>query len=299
LETIWVLENVKKDISFYSRLQIWMLVASVSLWRKYHPNHKTVFYCDVMSHEVLSNLGLLGMWDEVRPLSYPEKINREIFWSSPKTKIISETEIPLLVIDHDFLIFKNIDEHLKDEVLYSYDEKASNWYPSKDDVFNKKLTDPIPFIVDLAANVSLFYLPDPKFAQKYGKQTLKNHEELTAMDNKAITTNHMIMSEQFMLKQWLVQDNIPHKCLSKNLWDCVKVKFYDHFSVSSNDIGIWDFKESILHYKHYGAEETYIREKTSSTPYENVVNFLKRCIKSGKLINLEDLEEKIKVIKND
>jgi hypothetical protein len=29
-----------------------------------------------------------------------------------------------------------------------------------------------------------------------------------------------------------------------------------------------------------------------------VVAFLKRCIKAGKLINLEDLEEKIKVIEN-
>ena len=295
METIWVLENVKKNHSFYSKLQIWMLVASVSLWRKYHPNHKTVFYCDTMSHEVLSNLDLLGMWDEVRPLSYPEKINREIFWSSPKTKIISETEIPLLVIDHDFLIFKNIDEHLKNEVLYSYDERADNWYPPKADTFNKRLSNPIPWVVDLAANVSLFYLPDPKFAQKYGKQTLKNHEELTAMNDPLITTNHMIMSEQFMLKQWLIKENIPHNCLSKNLWDCQKINFYN----SLNNRGIWNLKESILYYKHYGAEETYIKEKTSSTPYVNVVDFLKRCIKAGKLINLKDLEEKIKVIKND
>ena len=295
METIWVLENVKNNHSFYSKLQIWMLVASVSLWRKYHPNHKTVFYCDTMSHEVLSNLDLLGMWDEVRPLSYPEKINREIFWSSPKTKIISETEIPLLVIDHDFLIFKNIDEHLKNEVLYSYDERADNWYPPKADTFNKRLSNPIPWVVDLAANVSLFYLPDPKFAQKYGKQTLKNHEELTAMNDPLITTKHMIMSEQFMLKQWLIKENIPHNCLSKNLWDCQKINFYN----SLNNRGIWNLKESILYYKHYGAEETYIKEKTSSTPYVNVVDFLKRCIKAGKLINLKDLEEKIKVIKND
>lgn len=295
MEVIWVLENVKKSISFYSKLQIWMIVASVSLWKKYHPNHKTVFYCDVMSHEILFTLGLLGMWDEVRSLSYPEKINREIFWSSPKTKIISETEIPLLVIDHDFLIFKNIDEYLKDEVLYSYDERADNWYPSKNDVFNKRLSNPIPWNINLAANVSLFYLPDPKFAQRYGKQTLQNHEELTAMNNPLITTNHMIMSEQFMLKQWLVIENIPHNCLSKNLWDCKTVNFYNQI----NDRGIWDLKESLLYYKHYGAEETRIREKTSPTSYENVVSFLKRCINAGKLINLEDLEEKIKVIEND
>ena len=58
METIWVLENVKKDYSFYSRLQILMLIASVSLWKKYHPNHKTIFYCDEMSNEVLSELDM-------------------------------------------------------------------------------------------------------------------------------------------------------------------------------------------------------------------------------------------------
>ena len=106
METLWVLENVKKDLSFYSRLQIWLLVASVSLWRKYHPHHKTVFYADDITLEHLKNFNIFHLWHDVRPLCYPEKINREIFWSSPKTKIISETEIPLLLVDHDFLIFR-------------------------------------------------------------------------------------------------------------------------------------------------------------------------------------------------
>jgi hypothetical protein len=294
METIWVLENVKKDYSFYSRLQILMLIASVSLWKKYHPNHKTVFYCDEMSNEVLSELDIFYLWDEVRPLSYPEKINREIFWSSPKTKIISETQIPLLIIDHDFLVFKNIDEYLKNEVLFSYHEYALNWYPSKNDVFNKKLSNPIKFVNEYAANVSLFYLPNPEFAREYGLQTLKNHEEFTAMDNSNIDTNYMILSEQLMLLQWLDERNIPYKSLSKNLWDCKKVNYIDKEIKN----GIWNKQESLLSYKHYGVEEERIKENQEGYSYDDTLSFLYRCIKAGKLINIDLLKEKIKIIQN-
>jgi hypothetical protein len=294
METLWVLENVKKDLSFYSRLQIWLLVASVSLWRKYHPHHKTVFYADDITLEHLKNFNIFHLWHDVRPLCYPEKINREIFWSSPKTKIISETEIPLLLVDHDFLIFRSIDEHLADKLIYSYDERADNWYPPENDVYNGRLTTPITRINDLAANVSFFYLPDPKFSRKYGRQVLKNHEEFTAMNSPYVTTNHMILSEQLMLKQWLCSESIPHQCLSKNIWDCKKADFYDVLAES----GIWDLKETRRSYKHYGVEEMRIREHRTGYNYNETIEFLKRCVTAGKLMDVTELENNINTILN-
>ena len=82
MEAIWVLENVKNNKSFYSKLELLILVASICLWKKHHPTHKTVFYCDERTKEVLSILDILHLWDEVRHLSYPEKINRKVFQSS-------------------------------------------------------------------------------------------------------------------------------------------------------------------------------------------------------------------------
>jgi len=289
METIWVLENVKRNNSFYNELQTLLLVSSITLWKKYHPTHKTVFYCDDLTNNFLSKLDIFYLWDEIRLLSYPEKINREIFWSSPKTKIISETEIPLLVIDHDFLIFRNIDNLLNNELIYSYNEISKNWYPSKNDTYNKKLTTPIKFINDLAANVSLFYLPYPEFAQKYGKQTLKNHEEFTAMNFRDLNTNYMIFSEQFMLKQWLEEYNILHKSLSKNLWNCNTLSFTN----DQIENGIWNKEESILYYKHYGVEESRIREGAEGYSYNDAINFLYRCIKSSKLVDIDKLKSKI------
>ena len=294
METIWVLENVKKDPSFYNRLQIWLLTASVSLWRRYHPQHQTVFYADDITLKYLSDFNIFHLWHEVRPLSYPEKINREIFWSSPKTKIISETKIPLLLVDHDFLIFRNIDEHLADKLIYSYDERSDNWYPPMNDVYSGRLTTPINRVNNLAANVSFFYLPDPIFAKRYGRQVLKNHEEFTAMNSPYITTNHMILSEQLMLKQWLCSENIPHQCLSKNLWDCRETAFYNELAES----GIWDLAEAKRSYKHYGVEEGRIREKRAGYNYNETIAFLKRCVTAGKLTDANELENGINMISN-
>lgn len=292
METIWVLENVKNDTSFYNEIQILLLITSVSLWKKYHPQHKTVFYCDTISYEYLKKYNIFHLWDSIRNLSYPEKINREVFWSSSKTKIISETKIPLLIIDHDFLIFKNIDEYLTDDILYSYDEIASNWYPKKTCSFNRKLKTPVEYIVDRASNVSLFYLPNPEFSRKYGKQTLQNHVEFTKMNDVGVTTNHMILSEQFMLKQWLVKDNISHKTLSSNLWDCVDVRFIRN---TDNKIGIWNYIETPISYKHYGMEERITRECGSeSHQYKSEIDYLYRCLNSTHMVDVPQLKEKFK-----
>jgi hypothetical protein len=157
-----------------------------------------------------------------------------------------------------------------------------------------KLTTPINRINDLAANVSFFYLPDPAFSRKYGKQVLKNHEEFTAMNSPYVTTNHMILSEQLMLKQWLCSDNVPHQSLSKNLWDCKSADFYDGLAES----GIWNLKETRRSYKHYGVEERRIRESRAGYNYNETVEFLKRCVTAGKLIDVKELENKINTILN-
>ena len=294
MEAIWVLENVKGNKSFYSKLELLILVASICLWKKHHPTHHTVMYCDEMTNKVLSTLGIISLWDDIRDLSYPEKINREVFWSSCKSKVISETKIPLVVVDHDFLIFTNIDEHLKDEVVFTYNERASNWYPKENNKVNRSLTKPVKYVNNFAANVSLLYLPDPEFAREYAKQVLQNHVEFSAMYIEDLSANYMILSEQLMLKQWLSGRNIPHTALAKNIWDCYQIKYID----SEEEKGLWSFKEVGKYFKHYGVDKTRIKENQQGFNYDSEIEFIYRCIKSTKLVDLEVLQDKIKVIDN-
>tara|TARA_R110001592_G_scaffold173732_2_gene412460 strand:- start:249 stop:1145 length:897 start_codon:yes stop_codon:yes gene_type:complete len=285
MKAIWVLENVKKDISFYDEFKLVLLLASVTLWKRYHPNHNTALYCDIQTLDVLTKLNVLSLWDRIYDLTYPEKINREIFWSSCKTKIISQATGPIVVIDHDFLIYTNIDKHLNHEVLYTHEEQAYPWYPSKNDGYCAKLPYPSPDEVDLAANVSLFYLPDPKFALEYGRKVLKNHEAFTEMNFENISPNYMIYSEQLMLKQLLVKDNIPHNTLTIEVFDNNKRMF----SNAVNMYGIWSSQESSLYYRHYGMDKNTM----SNTDLNDEIEYLYRCINSSKKINIKLLKTKI------
>jgi hypothetical protein len=294
METIWVLENVKNNKSFYSKLELLILVASICLWKKHHPNHKTVFYCDDMTKEVLSDLDILNLWDEVRHLSYPEKINREVFWSSCKSKIISETKIPLIIVDHDFLVFRNLDAFINDKVLFTYHERANTWYPKEKSRPNMSLTQPIKFINDFAANVSLLYFPDPEFAREYALRTLQNHIEFSDMFIEDLSANYMILSEQLMLKQLLSKDNIPHVSLCKNVWDCNEISY----TKEEIEEGILSHKEISLYCKHYGVDKSRFKSRQAGFDYDNEIEFLYRCIKSSKLIDIEQLQQKIKVIPN-
>lgn len=294
MEAIWVLENVKGDKSFYSKLELLILVASICLWKKYHPNHYTVMYCDEMTNSVLNSLGILHLWDDIRELSYPEKINREVFWASCKSKIISETKIPLVVVDHDFLIYTNIDQYLQDQVMFTYNEQANTWYPKENNKANKSLTNPVEYVNDFAANVSILYLPDPEFAREYGKQVIQNHVELSAMFIDDLSANYMILSEQLMLKQWLSKREIPHQALCKNIWDCNNIRY----TLNEVENGIWNYKEISRYCKHYGVDKARFKQNQQGFDYEKEIEFLYRCINSSKLHDVKELQDKIKVIDN-
>lgn len=289
MKAIWVYENTKGLDSFYSRFNTTLFIASVCLWKKYHPSHKTVIYLDTMTYNKFLPLDIFYLWDEVKPLEYNERINRDQLWSGCKSKIVSQATEPFVIIDHDFLIFKNIDEHLDDSIIYSYDEDMSSWYINPWDEHNKRLTNPIEFHQNQAANVSLLYIPDPAFAQRYGQRVIQNHTEFTQLVGKNIHSGYLTISEQYMLKDWLVKENIKHKTLSKNIFCCKSVEY----SQDLNDIGIWDLEETKKYYFHYGVNKRNVLDNHPKFGYDETIQYLYRCINASKLINIEYLNDKL------
>jgi len=297
MEIVWVYENIKKSSDWNSRLNFMMLFASVSLWRKYNPTHYTVLYVDSHVKKIIDKTSTKNLWHEVREFDDDfGKIDKLSFWSSCKTKIISEIKVPTLMVDHDSLIFRNMDEYIGDSVFYAYDEKARGYYPEENDVWNKKLKNPIEIIVDRAANVSLLYFSDIDFAHRYANITLENHTYLSSIHNFNTNANYMILSEQLMLRQMLEKEDIDFFPLCKNIWDCSTIKF----TGETDEIGKWNLKDATKYYKHYGLEKGrllgnyYVEDRTKS--YEKEYDFLKRCINAGNLINSNELDTTLKSI---
>ena len=289
MQVKWVYENVTGFDSFYSRFNLTLLTTSVCLWRKYHPDHKLTLYVDRLTFVKLSYLDIMYLWDEVKPLIYNEKINREKLWAGCKSKIVSQADGPFVIVDHDFLIFTNIDKFLKDEVLYTYDESTEETYVDKNETILDILSEPIKFSQDLAANVSLLYLPDKTFATEYGNRVLKNHIEFTQALGRDVHSGFLTLSEQFLLKEMLVENKINHKTLSNNIFCNSKVKYLDE----TNNIGIWNSKEIFRYYKHYGTEKRNVLDNIKGYNYDDTVNYLYRCINSTKLINIDYLHNKL------
>ena len=289
MQVKWVYENVTGFDSFYSRFNLTLLVASTCLWKKYHPEHKLILYVDRLTFVKLSNLDIMYLWDEIKPLIYNDKINREKLWAGCKSKIVSQAEEPFLMLDHDFLIFTNIDSYLKDTVLYTYDESTKESYIGQNEPTVLALTQPLNFTQDLAANVSLLYMPDKAFANEYGKRVIKNHIEFTEALGSNIHSGYLTLSEQYMLKEMLVENNIKHKTLSQNIFCNIKGKYLDKI----NDRGIWNIKEVFRYYKHYGVDKRHVFDNNKGYDYDETINYLYRCINSSKLIDIDYLHNKL------
>lgn len=290
MKAVWVYENTKGLDSFYGRFNTTLLITSLCLWKKYHPNHTTELYLDTQTYDKFLSLDIFYLWDKVKILTYKDRIDRNILWSSCKSKVVSQATEPFVMVDHDFLIFKNIDEYLDDSVIYSYDEDMSSWYINPWDEYNKLLTEPIEFHQEQAANVSLLYLPNPQFAQKYGQRVIQNHTEFTKLLRDNLHSGYLTISEQYMLKDWLVRDNLKHRTLSKNIFSCE----LNEYSQDTNKIGIWDLLESKKYYFHYGVNKRHVLDNHPKFRYDETFNYLYRCIKASKLINIEYLDDKLK-----
>ena len=108
MKIIWVLDNIKGDKSFYSKLHILILIASVRLWKKFYPNDNCVLYCDELTRDTLNTIEVLHLWNSIELFKPTRKINREIFWASAKLEVLALQTEPCILVDNDMHIYAPI-----------------------------------------------------------------------------------------------------------------------------------------------------------------------------------------------
>ena len=117
MNTYWVYENIKEQTSFYNKLDVLLLLCSGVLWKKHHPTHHTTLYCDSLTKSFLDNINALGIWDKVELIQPNSEINRDIFWAASKVEQLKYINTPTVLIDHDFLVYKSLDNYLENTPL--------------------------------------------------------------------------------------------------------------------------------------------------------------------------------------
>jgi len=270
LRVIWVLENIHNDKGFYGKFNLLLLLASVTLWKKNHPKHHTVFYCDQLTHDTVTKLGGIHLWDEIVIYEHTLPIKRDVFWACNKVKVVSEQTEPFIIMDNDTLVFKPFHDLLKDEVLVANLETGKGYYPGNIDKYVKKLSNRVRWQQD-SLNVSFLYFPDPEVSKLYGNWSLEMMQEFSKMN--VPNSQYLIFAEQLLLRWILDNHKINYKSIIATYWDCNKWDWgEDHGK------GIWPFPESELYFKHYGPGKKYVLKDGTDLGYEGECELLENCI---------------------
>lgn len=279
MKVVWVLENIDNNRAFYSKLNILLLLASVSLWKRNNCEDKCILFADEMTIDLLDRLKVLEFWDSIKLLKSKARINKKVFWASSKVEVLTQIDEPVIIMDNDTHVYKPIKHLLETNTVYVTNyEQGKGYYPSTVDKYIQQLSYKPRWNVD-SVNVSFLYLPDPKFTNLYANLSLQIMEELTAA--KAPNPQYLIFSEQLVLKHLLDREKVKNKSIISNYWDC---KAWDWGEEHTN--GIWKYIDSLTLFKHYGPDKGPILDSRDGFSYSAEIQNLLHCINFTNL-NLE------------
>lgn len=274
MEVIWVLENIRGNKSFYNELDSLLLYASVIQMRKHHKFDNYVLYCDSLTKEQIIQDGKEHLWTEIRNLPINKFIDKSTFWASSKLQVLRNVNKPTLVLDHDFIIYREIQGLNKDTLLIGHEEDGNEYYPTRFDPFVREVRDLIPVPGTNAINCCFNFFPDHKVANSYAKLSLELMERFTKL--KVPSSKYLIFAEQLALKYFLDYHKISYNSLLKGIW-LAKDRIWE-----STDKGLIDLDEMNLYFRHYWMDKPKIRENKDGFDYNEEIRILKRIVDNAK-----------------
>jgi len=261
------------------------MFASVSLWKRNHPEDTTFLYCDIMTKELLQRLGVVSLWDNIEVIDFKNRINKETFWASSKLHVLSLQNEPVIIMDGDTLVYKPFKKYLQpDRVLVSNLELGRGYYPSALDPRIRKLSYKARWRSE-ALNVSFLYLPDPEFTKLYANLSLEMMRELTEL--KAPNSKYLIFAEQLLLRHLLDKHKVNYTPIIANAWDCDAWDWDDTVGK-----GLWSYEDSQVYFWHYGPLKDFFKEDHGLHPYDEEVKMLRNCINFHKFIDLSEITKR-------
>ena len=110
--------------------EILTMILSVMTWKKYNGTIKIVADQKVLKY--LESLHLLSVYDEVQELIISERINPNTFWAAGKLFALMQQTEPYVMIDTDFIVWKNIDPFIYSDIVAAHTENFGSVYPDFD-----------------------------------------------------------------------------------------------------------------------------------------------------------------------
>lgn len=209
MNVYWVLENSKKLDPFYlSPLELKCMENSIKNWKKFYPDTTTHIYCDETTKPYLERNNILELWDVVNTevLSKQDDINRTIFWTAAKLKVMNEIQAPFIMMDIDFLILTNklkLSE-LKHFIFVGTQAESNKMYADPNKMPYSGLIQMFDILWnnDHVMNMSFIYLGNEEIRKEFTNVSRLWEEVLTySFRHKKHSTAEMTFVEQSLLTQ--------------------------------------------------------------------------------------------------
>lgn len=279
MKTIWVLENIRGDRTFYEKFDLLMMFSSVIQWKKHHPTFECSLYADKMTLEVITQLGCIDLWDNKTVLKTNKAVNKNVFWASSKLQVLREINEPCIIMDNDFVVYTSFKKFLKQKVIVSHIEDGRNYYIMPTDHFVKKIKHLINRYKQSAVNCSFLYLPDYKFTNYYAKVSLEMMAELSRI--KAPNSKYLILAEQLLLKHLMDMNEVSYIPLIDREYICVKDEFGKKVK------GLIKFDKQHLFFRHYWMDKPKIKKSKKGFSFDQECKSLENVVKTKKVVDWE------------
>lgn len=187
--------NEKYEMEDYEKLT---LMLSVLKWKQH--NGKAYMICDDNAREYLEAAGLASLFDGINRLIVDSDINPKVYWAAGKIAALGMLDRPMVMIDLDLIVWKNIDELIKNTDIYGIhrEQIRTEVYPELD-YFKFKEGFSLPADYDskvLPLNTALLYVEDMDFVREYSDRAMEIMRNTT--ENRE-NLKHMVFVEQRLL----------------------------------------------------------------------------------------------------
>lgn len=199
--SIWTkpyMQGNKTDKYEMSDYEILTLMLSVLKWKQNNGNAYMI--CDSLAKEFLVSIGVDALFDGFKDLQVDSVINPKVYWAAGKLFALACIDRPMVMIDLDLIVWKNIDELIKNTDIYGIhrEQIRTEVYPSLD-YFKFKEDYNLPEDYDsevLPLNTALLYIKDMDFVDAF---TSKAIEIMRHTDEERENLKHMVFVEQRLL----------------------------------------------------------------------------------------------------
>lgn len=217
------------------------MILSALNWKKYNGEIKLV--ADELGIKYIEKHNLNSIWDDIELLEMPSEFNHKPFWAAGKLYALKQQKVPCVLIDNDFIVWKNIEEYLKNDIVVAHTEDISKnyCYPEKEYFKMKKeyfkMNKKYKFNSSYSwkvkpCNTAFLYIKDLIFKDFYISESLNFMRNCIEAENDVCS---MVFAEQRLLAMCADQWNINISTLmdENNI-------FYQH-----DFTHVWGYKDTL------------------------------------------------------